>query len=82
MGLGIQNVGIFYGHLEYFIAICMVYLMAIWYILRPLGVFAVIWYTLRLLLHISLFWYVVSRNIWQSWCPSTRKIAQLTWEKS
>jgi hypothetical protein len=28
-GLGIQNVGLFFGHVEYFTAVC--------YILRPLG---------------------------------------------
>jgi hypothetical protein len=35
-GLEMENVGIFYGHLEYSIAI--------WYILRPFGHLVALWY--------------------------------------
>jgi hypothetical protein len=37
-GLGMENVGIFFGHLEYR------YITAIWYILRPFGNVVAIWY--------------------------------------
>jgi hypothetical protein len=33
-----QNIGIFYGHLEYLTAIWHMYFMAIWYILWPFGI--------------------------------------------
>jgi hypothetical protein len=44
-GLGIENVGIFYGHL--------VYIMATWYILWPLGIYYGIYFVI--------IWYVFSR---------------------
>jgi hypothetical protein len=54
-GLGMDIVGIFYGHLEYF--------TAIGYILWPFGIFSGIWGTFLP------FWYVVLRKIWQPWSP-------------
>jgi hypothetical protein len=50
-GLRIENVGIFYGHWQYF--------TAIWYILWPLGNVVVILYSY------PSFWYIVFRKIWQ-----------------
>jgi hypothetical protein len=48
-----ESVGIFYGHLEYFTAIC--------YVLWPFGNVVVIWHIF------PPFWYIVSRKIWQPW---------------
>jgi hypothetical protein len=53
-GLGIENVGIFYGHLQYF--------TAIWNILWPLGNVMN-----GNLVYFSPFWYIVSRKIRQPW---------------
>jgi hypothetical protein len=50
-GLAIKDVGIFYGRLVYFTAIC--------YILWSLGI------SYGYLVYFSLFWYVVSGKIWQ-----------------
>jgi hypothetical protein len=41
-----EDVGIFYAHLGYFVAI--------WYILRPFGIF-------------FRFWHLSPRKIWQPW---------------
>jgi hypothetical protein len=46
-----EGVGIFHGHLVYF--------MAIWYILWPYGI------DYGYLLHCPQFWYVLPRKIWQ-----------------
>jgi hypothetical protein len=48
-----ENVGLFYGHLEYS--------AAIWYILCPLSKFVVIWYI------VSPVWYILTIKIWQPW---------------
>jgi hypothetical protein len=48
-----ENVGIFYVHLENF--------MAIWYVLVPFCNLVVIWYS------IPLFWFIVRRKIWHPW---------------
>jgi hypothetical protein len=53
-----ENAGIFYGHLEYFMVIWNI-LQAIWYILWPVGNIVVIWYIF------PRFWYIVSRKILQ-----------------
>jgi hypothetical protein len=52
-GLRLDNVYIFYGHLEYF--------MEIWDILWPFGIFCIH------LVHFFRFWYHVQRKIWQPW---------------
>jgi hypothetical protein len=52
-GLRLENLGIFYGHLEYFTNICD--------ILWPFGTSSVH------LEHSFLFWYHVPRKIWQPW---------------
>jgi hypothetical protein len=49
-GLEMENVGIFYSRLVYFITI--------WYILKPLGIFVVIWYT-----HFSRFFGCSTKNL-------------------
>jgi hypothetical protein len=46
-----ENIGLFYGHMVYFIAI--------WYIFWP---FAILY---GYLVYISPFWYVVPQKIWQ-----------------
>jgi hypothetical protein len=46
-----ENVGIIYGHLEYF--------TAIWYILWLFGNVVAIW------VYFSPFWYIMSRQLWQ-----------------
>jgi hypothetical protein len=51
--LEIENVRIFYCHLEY--------ITAIWYTLRPFGIL----YGHFGKVYISPFWYFVSRKIWQ-----------------
>jgi hypothetical protein len=55
---------VFYGHLVYFVAI--------WYILRPFGIFCSIWYILwpfgifcGHLVYFVAIWYTVLRKIWQ-----------------
>jgi hypothetical protein len=50
-GLGMENVGIFYGHLKY--------LLATWNISLPFGLF------FGHLVCFSPFWYIVPRKIWQ-----------------
>jgi hypothetical protein len=50
-GIGMDKVGIFYGHLEY--------TSAIWYILWPFGNFV------NFVAKFPPFWYIVSRKIWQ-----------------
>jgi hypothetical protein len=50
-----ENVGIFYGHLEYF--------AAIWYTLRPLGNFVAIWYVFKKNLA-TLNCTYIARRIW------------------
>jgi hypothetical protein len=52
-GLGLENVKIFYGHLEYFINS--------WDILRLFGTFCVH------LVRLFQFWYHAPRKIWQPW---------------
>jgi hypothetical protein len=52
LGLGVENVGKFCGHLEY--------ITAIWYILWPFGNVVLIWYIFPVLVF-------VSRQIWQPW---------------
>jgi hypothetical protein len=50
-GVSMEDVGIFYGHLDYF--------MAMSYVLWPFGMVC------SFLVYFSPFWYVVPRNIWQ-----------------
>jgi hypothetical protein len=50
----LENVDIFYGHLEYFVNI--------WDILWPFGTFCVH------LVHFFWYWYLAPRKIWQLWC--------------
>jgi hypothetical protein len=52
-GLGMENVGIFYGHLVYF--------AGIWQILLPFGKVCCH------LVYFFPFWYVLPRKIWQPW---------------
>jgi hypothetical protein len=49
-----QNIGIFYGNMEY--------ILAIWYIIWPFGNLVVFWYISPFLV------YFVSRKIWQPCC--------------
>jgi hypothetical protein len=51
LGLGMDNVGIFYGELEHFTAIC--------YILLPFGIYC------GHFLYFLPFWFIVPRKIWQ-----------------
>jgi hypothetical protein len=51
--LEIENVGTFYGHLEYFRVICNN--------LRPFGIFY------GRLIYFAVIWCVLLRNIWQPW---------------
>jgi hypothetical protein len=67
-GLGVENVGIFYGHWVYFVVF--------WYILLPLGIFyshvVFLWpFIFYIVIFLSFgaffqFWYVVPRKTWQS----------------
>jgi hypothetical protein len=43
-GLGVENVVIFYHHLEYLSPIWYTFGIAIWYSLRPFGIFLPFWY--------------------------------------
>jgi hypothetical protein len=52
-GIGLENVYIFYGHMEYF--------TDIWDISWPFGTFCVH------LVHFIRFWYHVPRKTWQPW---------------
>jgi hypothetical protein len=57
---------LFYGHL--------VYIVAIWYILWPFGIFTAIWYILWLFGIFFPFCYVVPIKIWQ---PCFRVLKQM-----
>jgi hypothetical protein len=59
----LENVDIFYGHLEYF--------MEIWDILWPFGTFCIH------LVHFFPFWYHVPRKIWQPLAVHEKFIANL-----
>jgi hypothetical protein len=67
-----ENVGIFYGHLEYF--------TDIWNILRTFGIFyghlVMFW---QFGIFSPLFWYNVSRKIWQPWVESPYKSKSDAW---
>jgi hypothetical protein len=60
----VVNVGVFYDHLEY--------LMAIWYNLWPFGIVCVH------LVHFFQFWYHVPRKLWQPWLRDTKIISPLS----
>jgi hypothetical protein len=54
-----EDVGIFYGHLVYFMDIWSTLHTAIWYTLWTLGIFC------GNLVYFSMFLYIVLRKIWQ-----------------
>jgi hypothetical protein len=60
-GLTVEDVGIFYWHLYYF--------MAIWYILWPFGIFC------GNLVYFPPFWYFGPRKIWQPWIEAVPAIS-------
>jgi hypothetical protein len=62
-GLGIENVGMFYGHLEYFMQ-KLLHFEVIWHI-PPFGIFPP-------------FWYIAPRKIWPPWLPCTRLYLMFT----
>jgi hypothetical protein len=47
-----KSVGIFYGHLEYFVG-------------KPFGIVLAIWQYCGNFAYFPPFWYIVSRKIWQ-----------------
>jgi hypothetical protein len=57
--LAMQDVGVFYGHLVYF--------MDIWYILQLFDIFYghLLYFVVCSFVHFSQFWYFVPINIWQ-----------------
>jgi hypothetical protein len=68
-GLEMENVGIFYGHLEYFMVILYI-LQSFGIFCSPLVYFAVIWYILQSfgifcshLVYFAVTWYVLRRKI-------------------
>jgi hypothetical protein len=58
-GLGMQNVGIFYGHLEY----CS----AIWNIVRPFGILlGHLVFFMAFLVYFVAFWYIFIVLVWRT----------------
>jgi hypothetical protein len=68
-GLGMKNVGVFYGNLEYFTAIWNIMWSLIYYVCGNLVCFVVIWYISPILVYCT-------RKIWQPWAQH-RKIAPI-----